>query len=62
MRVRTSGALRLWVHGWKLVDAFAVPSGSGSAAAEDLEETVGKYNFTITPGQYLSGLLPLSLM
>ena len=40
MKTQTSGALRFWVHGWKLVDEFMVPSGAAS-------ETIGKYNFTV---------------
>eukprot|EP01043_Picozoa_sp_COSAG02_P021064 COSAG02_NODE_1058_length_14905_cov_7.369882_5_plen_487_part_00 len=40
LRTQTSGALRFWVHGWKLVDEFAVPVGAAS-------EVIGKYNFTV---------------
>jgi hypothetical protein len=40
MKTQSSGALRFWVHGWKLVDEFAVPL-AGAA------ETIGKYNFTV---------------
>ena len=40
LKTQTSGALRFWVHGWKLVDEFMVPSGGA-------RETIGKYNFTV---------------
>lgn len=40
MKTQTSGALRFWVHGWKLVDEFTVPSRADN-------EAIGKYNFTV---------------
>lgn len=42
MKTQMNGALRFWVHGWKLVDDFTAPSPS--------REVVGKYNFTVVAG------------
>lgn len=44
MKVGTNGALRLWVHGWKLVDEFTATS------PQQQSETIGKYNFTVVEG------------
>ena len=43
MKTESNGALRLWVHGWKLVDDFTSRTLSS--------ETIGKYNFTVVAGQ-----------
>jgi hypothetical protein len=39
MKVESSGAIRLWVHGWKLVDDFYAKRSGGAVT--------GKYNFTV---------------
>jgi putative isomerase len=47
LKTETSGALRLWVHGWKLVDEFDLPAGGSNAT----RTAIAKYNFTVVTGR-----------